>query len=56
MIVAWFVGEDIGESARGCLTRIGVHLAQPGLRSLVDVDPAIVAEVRRRLAEVLGEG
>ena len=53
MIVAWFVGDDIGESERDAITKVGVHLAQPGLRSLADVDPAIAAKVRRRLAEVL---
>ena len=56
MIVAWFVGDDIGESERDAITKVGVHLAQPGLRSLADVDPAIAERVRHRLAEVLSEG
>ena len=55
MIVAWFVGDDVGESERDAITKIGVHLAQPGLRSLVDVDPAIAERVRHRLADVLNE-
>ena len=55
MIVAWFVGDDIGEFERDAITKVGVHLAQPGLRSLADVDPAIAERVRHRLAEVLSE-
>ena len=53
MIVVWFVDDDIGESERDAITKVGVHLAQPELRSLADVDPAIAERVRHRLAEVL---
>jgi hypothetical protein len=53
MIVAWFPGEDLGEWDRQAITKVGVHVAQPGLRSLADVDPAITERVRKRLAEVL---
>ena len=32
MIVAWFLGDDIGESERDAITKVGVHLAQPYFR------------------------
>jgi hypothetical protein len=51
MIVRWFVGE----SERDAITKVGMHLAQPGLRSLVDVDPTIAERMRRRLVDALGE-
>jgi hypothetical protein len=53
MIVAWYVGDDIGESERGAIIKVGVNLTQPGLRALADVDPAIAERMRHRLAEVL---
>ena len=53
MLAALFVGDDIGESERGAISKVGVHLTQPGLRSLADVDAAIAERVRRRLARHL---
>ncbi len=31
MIVAWFVGDDIGESERDAITKVGVHLGTAGV-------------------------
>jgi hypothetical protein len=53
IIVAWFVARISANRTVRRLRRSACTLAQPGLRSLADVDAAIAQRVRRRSADVL---
>jgi transposase-like protein len=55
LVVRWFIGGDTTHEERQTIVRIGVRTRQPGLRSLADLDPAIAADVIRRLLDVLRE-